>query len=564
MLLHFLLFGLAASLPTIVLDFISSPPAPATLLAAQTCAGLLNRAPAGPAVYTLLHAEDAGWLRVAEPSLPSPPPVSSLTTLFAACLAPAGPAAGRLIRYNFTLQQRLVPNLLTLAALLDAVPLEDGSPFAPPGATLAFDALAGWAGFSSLNATRFMFDHPLFNATSSAAKMNPGLDVHGHPLDPNPPLTLQPDLSLADFIVSSRLFNFFLSNGCIPGTEERALLDEIAGANPWPRPIAVWGYDDSWPVAGDVFEAETTCGAAHNMGQIATVGVNNLAYFSRQPPIAAPLPQPSPPPFAYNASKVYVSLIIGDGDNIQMVKSSRAQWLANRSAACAGRACYPLLWTLSPHLLTAAPALLRWYYATAAATGRDWFVLPPSGHLYAYPGSMRPEDQARFVEATERDAVLMSTPATVEWEFLGTWGATIASYVPRYGARGVVRALFAVNVPYLLPIVEFAPGELCKVLGNGTVALFAPNEWRGTSGSAEPLLHPFLLSPAEMAAKLGAFPRGSAAAVYVTSDGGASIADVDAMVALLGAHVEVVEAGTLTEAALRYAARGAGGGGAAQ
>ena len=57
-------------------------------------------------------------------------------------------------------------------------------------------------------------------------------------------------------------------------------------------------------------------------------------------------------------------------------------------------------------------------------------------------------------------------------------------------------------------------------------------------------------------------PRGSAAAVYVTSDGGASLADVDAMAALLGEHVEVVEAGALIEAALRYAARGAEGGAA--
>ena len=503
-------------------------------------------------MYTLLHAEDPSWLAVSEPSLPSPPPLTPPAALFAACFSTA--AANRVIRYNFSSQQLLVPNLLTLAALLDAVPLEDGSPLAPPGAVQVFDAVTAWAGFSSLNATRFMFSHPLFNSTTSMAKMNPGLDVHGHPADPSPPLIFLPDLSLADFIVAQRLFNFFLVQGCIPGTEERALFDEMSLNNPWPRPIAVWGYDDTYPLAGDLFEAETTCGAAHNEGQIATVGVNNLAYFSRlNQPITAPLVQPPPPPFTYNSSKVYLSLVIGDGDNIAFVKSSRAAWLQNRTSACRGGGCFPLLWTLSPHLLRFAPDLMRWFYAAAAVTHRDWFVLPPSGHLYAYPGIMQPSDQAKFVAATENDAALMNTSATTEWEFAGTWGGAIKNYVPRYGANRVVTALFAVNVPYMFPVLEFAPGEMCKILANGTVALFAPNEWRGTSGSAEPLLHPFLLSAKEMAAKVGALPPGTATAIYVTSDGGASIQDVVELVAALDSHVEVVAAGALLEAALRKA-----------
>ena len=33
----------------------------------------------------------------------------------------------------------------------------------------------------------------------------------------------------------------------------------------------------------------------------------------------------------------------------------------------------------------------------------DWFVLPPSGHLYAYPSLMSDADQAAFVAATEAD-----------------------------------------------------------------------------------------------------------------------------------------------------------------
>lgn len=539
----------AAAGPTLVLDLRSSPPA--TTLAAQVCAGLLNRDAAAPPVYTLMRPEDLTWLRIVEPLLPSPPPLTALPAFFSQCFSAA--AAARVIRYNFSSMQALVPNLLTLAALLDAVPLEDGSPFSPASPVLAYDALTLWAGFSPLNATAWLFAHPLFNTTTSMAKMNPGWDVHGHPLDPNPPLSFLPDLSLGDFIVKQRLFNFFLLEGCIPGTAERALVDAISLANPWPRPITVWGYDDTFPVAGDLFEAETTCDGARNMGQVATVGVNNLAYFSRAPAVSVPLPQPPPPPFTYNSSKTYLSLVVGDGDNIGMVKAARQQWVANRTARCAGGGCFPLLWTLSPHLLDAAPDLLRWFFAAGAATRRDWFVLPPSGHLYAYPALMGPADQARFVAATEADARLFSTSATVEWEFFGSWPAAFAEYLPRYAAARVVRALFAVNVPYLLPVLEFAPGEMSRVV-NGSTVVFAPNEWRGTSGSADPLLHPFLLSPAEMAARISAYPRGTATALYVTSDGGADIGDVFALAAALeGSHVEIVEAEALTAAALARA-----------
>ena len=38
--------------------------------------------------------------------------------------------------------------------------------------------------------------------------------------------------------------------------------------NSWPRPITVFGYDDTFAVAGDLFEAETTCVKEHNMGQV--------------------------------------------------------------------------------------------------------------------------------------------------------------------------------------------------------------------------------------------------------------------------------------------------------
>jgi hypothetical protein len=281
------------------------------------------------------------------------------------------------------------------------------------------------------------------------------------------------------------------------------------------------------------------------MGQVATTGVSNLAWLSGAPPVTAPLVQNPSPSTPFNASKTYIAFIVGDGDNISYLKSSRYDWFQQRAAACAAPAgCgYPLAWSISPHLLQVAPDMLRWYHAAAAVTGHDYFVLPPSGHLYAYPSLMQPADQAAFVAATEADAVMLNASATVAWEFLGTWATAIADYVPRYAAAGQVRALVAVNVPYFVPVVEFGPDEFFKVL-NGTVVLFKPNEWRGTTGGI------FLQNATTFAAEVNAYPPGTVTCVYLTSDGGAKLSDFSALAALLAGHVQVVPPGAVADLAV--------------
>ena len=86
------------------------------------------------------------------------------------------------------------------------------------------------------------------NETTSIAKLNPGLDVHGKN-HLNPPLIGKPDPGLVDYIVKEKLFTFFLNNGCIPFTKEHALVERMVNSNPWAEPIRVYGYDDSWAVA---------------------------------------------------------------------------------------------------------------------------------------------------------------------------------------------------------------------------------------------------------------------------------------------------------------------------
>lgn len=522
-----------------------------TKMAVQVCVGLYNRA--GPVAYSLFSGEDLHWLQdLTEGPMPEAMNAADLLTM---CLGDGGPATGFLL-YNYTQQQIIVPNLLTLAAVLDAVPLEAGAA-AIGTSRMVFDATTAMHGFDARTATEYVYEHHV-NQTTTMAKMNPGLDVNGgHPF--NPPLTNELDPRLIDFIVKQRLFNFFLNLGCVPGTKEHALMERMVHNNPWPSPIKVYGYDNTIPIAGgDVFEAETTCVSEHNMGQVATSGVSNLAFLSTSPAIDHPLLQnagPSPPE-AYNASRTYIAFIVGDGDNVAYLKGARRKWMRDRVNRCAKdpsyQGCFPLVWTISPAILTIAPGMLRWYFNQSYLTGNDFFCLPPSGDLYAYPGMMRDQDQVTFVERTERDAVLLNTSGTVEWEFFYSWRRTMKTYAPRYATNSIIQALFAVNVPYMLPTGIFGPHEFFKTI-DGRTSLFRPREWRGSGPHKNPIDKKEFPSPAKMAQEVNGYPAGTVTAIYLTSDGGGSLDNFYDLVPLLDEHVQVVNQDVVARMALQSA-----------
>jgi hypothetical protein len=200
----------------------------ATQFAVKVCAGLFNRDGQQQRVFTLMGDMDSTWLSVLYGIKADPEPID---TFLSHCLATV--AGGRRIRYNYTEQIALVPNVMTVAAVLDAVPLEDGAVPAGAGPVVTvFDALAAWENLSLIEATNAI--HGLYvQNTSSMAMINPGYDNTKHV--PNPPITGQPPMYLVDWIVKARLFTFYLPNGCIPDTPEHALMEKIVNNNPWPR-----------------------------------------------------------------------------------------------------------------------------------------------------------------------------------------------------------------------------------------------------------------------------------------------------------------------------------------
>ena len=368
------------------------------------------------------------------------------------------------------------------------------------------------------------------------------------------------------------------------------------------------------------------CVASHNFGQIATYGVNNLSFFSRwsrkvvigdinnSPDIIGKferLPKlnflgqtedhlhntvvkdreggvPSmshsdlsnsvTTTIRYDTNKVYVALVVGDGDNVLYMKGTRADWMRERQTHCKlsflvekKKRCFPLSWTISSHLANIAPDVLRWYIEQAASSklqmddliaSLDTFILPPSGHLYSYPGMMPDDVQDNFIQETEQDALLLNTTGVVDWEWFTYWSATEANFYPKYAKKGIIRGIFTVNVPYLFPTDRFFPGTFFKIIEppegyeGKPVVMFKPREWRGTpreqtqcrNESADSTKD--YLSPAELSKEIESYPKGTVAYIYLTSDGGLSFTDIADMAKLLPDHVELVSTETATAFAL--------------
>ena len=423
-------------------------------LAALACQGLMNRKDetnAGEiAVYTLKDGWDVEWLETAMEQDPSWEQTVLPNKQFVnkVCAARNFPK----LLYSKELHHEIIPQLITIAGVLDAVPLDvdSGMELDPAWAEheVAFDALASFPEVSELRATQFVFD-TYGHLTTGVSMMNPGWRQPDdlHPLDHE--LVRDPDVGLADYIIKERVFNFFLWSGCVPLTDDHALMTRMMTdpSMSWKKPVEVFGYNDAVHFFGSIFEAETNCIAEHNMGQVASSGINNFSFFNRKEALESgeelleylgALKQTrqdvADGKLVYDPTKTYMTFIVGDGDNISFMKGGRRGWMKERVESCAptGQCSFPLAFSMSPHLPYLAPDWLRWYYQQINTTGTDVIVQPPSGHLYAYPGMMGYEMQTNFMERSNQDCEILSARGTVHWEWFYNWATTLDTYFPKF------------------------------------------------------------------------------------------------------------------------------------
>jgi hypothetical protein len=137
---------------------------------------------------------------------------------------------------------------------------------------------------------------------------------------------------------------------------------------------------------------------------------------------------PPPPPLE---NKVYVALILSDGDNVQYMQHTMKMDWEN-----AARGTIPIGWTASPLAVDLDPVMLDYYWSTA--TTNDCLVSGPSGAGYAHINHWSSTNLAAFAKIS-------------------------APYLERSGLRvitvwdevtGPVAQAFATNCPHLLGLTD--------------------------------------------------------------------------------------------------------------
>jgi len=171
-----------------------------------------------------------------------------------------------------------------------------------------------------------------------------------------------------DYPVATRAMAIWLRAG-VPA--ERALWERMLRNMPPDSPYVGW-FDRDQPsseIPGVWFLTE------HGMYDVAGNIFHNLTAFGGVPADALSAPQAAPPPEPLRP-KIYVTLTVSDGDNLQyMQHRMRVLW------ADPARGSVPLNWTVNPIAVDCAPPLLGYYRKTATAD--DYLIAGPSGAGYA-------------------------------------------------------------------------------------------------------------------------------------------------------------------------------------
>jgi hypothetical protein len=247
------------------------------------------------------------------------------------------------------------------------------------------------------------------------------------------------DGNLRDYLVAMKVATVWLDPG--PGN-----LSDQSTLGPFVSDMTAANgvYIGWWPSEGN------------GLGWIGQYGIPVLAsdylrnasvYGGAVRPINVP-PIPPPPPLQ---NKIYVSLILSDGDNIQyMQHAMKINW--NNAA----RGSVPIGWTVSPLAADADPGMLNYYWNTASKN--DCLISGPSGAGYAHVENWTAANLMSFAK--------VSSP------YLQRGGLKVITIWDQ--VTGSAAAAFATNCPTLMGLTDQSGGAYTSVNnGLGVIGLAA-------------------------------------------------------------------------------------------
>jgi hypothetical protein len=259
---------------------------------------------------------------------------------------------------------------------------------------------------------------------------------------------LNPEISTGfhSFLVATRTFVYFLdSRNCLPDLannfkSERSVMKEILSAFPAGTVHLGWFIDEPSGVG-------LTSKAA--IPVLATDFATNLEVWT-----------------SIQASQVYVSFTISDGDNLQY-NQHRLLHLWRDPA----RGSVPIGWTISPVLIQAAPSLASYYLRTA--TPNDEFIAGPSGAGYMFPSGWPAEHLPAFLQRTGEllRAMNLSLLEVLDSSLLQSSGLPLISWLGAFiawlGGSRMALTDQALQKRFVQALSPFGLGGLLSGAGSG-------------------------------------------------------------------------------------------------
>ncbi|HEV3359351.1 MAG TPA: GxGYxYP domain-containing protein [Pseudonocardiaceae bacterium] len=190
---------------------------------------------------------------------------------------------------------------------------------------------------------------------------------------------------LRDYAVANRAMCVFLD----PATAgEGPLLSGLLADLPTPSPYLGW-----WPASVNGEDDGTQLTSQHGVYVLAADWCTNLTVLGGVPAPILASQQPTPTPAL--ANKIYVTLTMTEGDNLQYAQHRMRQIWDDPN-----RGKVPLNWSTQPLAADAAPTVLSYYQRTA--TPNDYLMAGPSGAGYVYPSDWPADTLAAYTRQAAR------------------------------------------------------------------------------------------------------------------------------------------------------------------
>ncbi|GLX70959.1 GxGYxYP domain-containing protein [Paenibacillus glycanilyticus] len=219
--------------------------------------------------------------------------------------------------------------------------------------------------------------------------------------------------------------------------EEKTLLQSFFSD----MPAGSGAYMGWWPDEAIGVQAASEYG----ISTIASDWSSNLTVFGGADRTVNVKPIPNKPALQ---NKIYVSLILSDGDNLQYMEHRfKKIWDS------ANRGTVPLGWTISPAMVDAMPGILNYLYESA--TPNDALISGPSGFGYTYPNAWANQTYLDKFVSISNDYMNRAglKVATI-------WNTITGGINPNVGES------FAQNAPSLLGLTGQNAGSPITIYGN--------------------------------------------------------------------------------------------------